>query len=186
MKDPAKLRDRILEKVDLGQVMLDYNVDFVYNPMKSDEVQFRCPFHGKDNKPSARYYRRTQSAFCWVCHKKFDVIAFIMEKVGLSYGGALRHLIQRYKISISDIPDGPDIRYNETVKSSDIPEVKRVIANINMKLQELKYKISFEKYNALCAVYNNLTFKVSENKDVSDMVKKLESKIYTLMEKFDG
>jgi len=182
MKDPSKLKERILAKIDLGHVMLDYNVDFVYNPNKSNEVQFRCPFHGKDNKPSARFYRETQSAFCWVCHKRFDAIAFIMEKVGLSYGGALRHLIQRYNIDISDIPDGPDIQYDKSIEKSSIPEVRRIMANINMKLKQLKYKIPFNKYNALCAVYDNLIFKVSKEKDVLDTAKKLESKIYILME----
>ena len=60
MKDIEKLKDLVLEKVDLAQVMLDYKVNFVFNPLKVDEAQFKCPFHGQDTKPSARYYRATK------------------------------------------------------------------------------------------------------------------------------
>ncbi len=182
MKDITKLKELILEKVDLGRVMQDYHVDFVYSPEHADKVQFRCPFHGKDNKPSARYYRETQSAFCWVCRKRFDVIGFIMEEVGVSFGGALRHLIEKYKIDISSIPDGPNIKYKTPIKKVNIPRIERLMVNIKGNLNGLKYQVPFEKYNILCAVYDVIMFKTSKNIDMIKNAEKLESKIYTLRE----
>lgn len=182
MKDPNKLKDLILEQIDLGEVMQQHNVDFVFNPEKAHEVQFRCPFHGKDNKPSARYYRETQSAYCWVCHKSFDVIGFIMEKLGISYGGALGHLITKYGLDISHIPEGPNIQYWDYVKKADISKIGPVLSNANMNIEGLKYKIPFKKYNILCTVYDGLMFKTSKGIDVMSSAEKLESKIHTLME----
>jgi len=182
MKDPNKLKDLILEKIDLGEIMQEYNVNFVFNPNKAHEVQFRCPFHGKDNKPSARYYRESQSAYCWVCHKRFDVIGFIMEKLGISYGGALSHIIMKYHLDISHIPEGPDIPYQDYIKKADVPKIRPILSNINANIEKLKYKIPFEKYNILCAVYDGLIFKTSKNIDVIANAEKLESKIYTFVE----
>lgn len=179
MKNLNKLKELLLKKIDLTRIMQDYNVDFVFNPERTNEVQFRCPFHGEDNKPSARLYRETQSAFCWVCRKRWDIISFVMEKENINFGGALRYLIKKYNIDISSIPDGPSV---EPVKYNSVPVIKQIMSNVDMKINELKYKIPFEKYNILCAVYDNIAFKISKGINVMSSAEKLESKIYTIME----
>ncbi len=44
---------------------------------EAHEEQFSCPFHGKDNKPSARVYpdgpRSTSHVWCFTCQKNWDV-----------------------------------------------------------------------------------------------------------------
>jgi hypothetical protein len=43
------------------------------------EEQFPCPFHGHDNKPSARVYsssnRGPSHVWCFTCHERWDAIA---------------------------------------------------------------------------------------------------------------
>lgn len=176
MKDLKKLKELILEKLDIAKVMEDYNVSFVFNPNHVDEVQFRCPFHGEDNKPSARLYKETNSAWCWVCRKRWDIISFVMDKENLSFRGALGHLIRKYKIDISSIPDGPTI---EPLKEYSVPKIKKIMSEIEIEISDLKYKIPFEKYNIFCAVYDNIEFRMSKNHDVLSSAEKLKEKVFS-------
>ena len=98
MKDPKKVRDLILQTVDFAQILLQYGTRFTFDPRKAVEVQLHCPFHGKDNKPSARYYRNTQSIFCWKCRKAWNVVSFVKDKEGFNYGETLHYILSRFKV----------------------------------------------------------------------------------------
>lgn len=68
--------DAIHDKVTAHDVLRNGGVELSSN----DGVeQFRCPFHGHDNKPSARVYpedARTRShAWCFVCQERWDILA---------------------------------------------------------------------------------------------------------------
>lgn len=180
MKNPEKLRELILEKVDLGQVMMDYQVDFAYNPMLVDEAQLRCPFHGQDNKPSARYYRATQSMFCWVCYKSWDVIQFIMEREQLYYIRALLFIIDKYKLDVSSITDEPELPALNLGKGKEISEVSVEAKVVRNKIRGFRGKIVFEKYRALCCAYYMVMFEMSQGVDVLANIKKLENKLSTI------
>lgn len=177
MKNPNKLKELILEEVDLSQVLLDYGVDFVYNPKLVDEAQFKCPFHGKDNKPSARYYRETQSMFCWVCHKSWNVIGFIMDIEQLYYKGALLYIVNRYQLDISLIPD--ELELISEKKSTASVVLVRVI-NAEKKIKRFRGKISFKRYNALITAYYIIMYKSSKGGDISEDIQKLNIKLDTI------
>jgi DNA primase len=174
VKDPIKLKDLILEKLDLAEVMLSYGVEFIYNPMKADEAQFRCPFHGKDNKPSARYYRSTQSCYCWVCTKKWDVISFIRDKENLGFLATIRHIIDRYKIDTSSIQEDPELKPPD---EKDISDINIDIIFTKKKIKELRGKIPFEKYRALCSAYQMILYAQYCGKDIASDIKKITSKL---------
>lgn len=180
MKNPQKLRELILKKVDMAQVLLDYNVDFVFNPTLVDETQLRCPFHGQDNKPSARFYRRTQSMFCWVCYKSWDVIQFIMDKEQLYYIRALLFIIDRYKIDISSISDEPELPSLNLINDTAISEKAVETKLIKKKIRGFRGKIEFEKYRALCCAYYMVMFKMSQGGDILADIKKLDNKLNTI------
>lgn len=180
MKSPTKLRELILEKLDMGKVLLDYHVKFVYSPNFTDETQLRCPFHGKDNKPSARYYKTTQSMYCWVCLKSWDVIQFIMEKEQIYYIRALSFLIDKYKIDISSISDEPDFKPLKMKEKISVSKNTVKMTLLKRKIQGFRGKISFEKYRALCSVYYMIMYELSQEKDVLDSTKKLEAKLNTI------
>jgi len=180
MKNPQKLRELVLKEVDMAKVLLDYNVNFVYNPTLADEVQLRCPFHGKDNKPSARFYRNTQSMFCWVCYKSWDVIQFIMEIEQLYYIRALLFIIDKYKVNISSISDEPELPPLNLINGNVISEMAVETKLIKKKIRGFRGKIEFEKYRALCCAYNMVMFKMSQEGDILADIKKLDNKLNTI------
>ena len=177
MKNLARIKEVIIKALDLGQIMLDYNVGFTFSPLRADEVQFRCPFHGKDNKPSARYYNATQSCYCWVCKKSWDVVTFIMGKEGLGYKQAIIFILDRYKIDVSSVPDEPEI-----IKISVSINRENIILDLmRRRLDDLRKLMPFEKYRDLCQVYVMIQYYKFKEKPVSEYIKKLENKMETLL-----
>ena len=179
MKDPIRLKELIIQKMDMARVMKDYHVHFVYNTDVADEVQFRCPFHGKDNKPSARFYRQTQSAFCWVCRKRWDVIDFVMEMENMTFIRAILHLIKKYNIDTSSIPDTPKL---DIKKNSQLTDMNIRIKCLKNRIKDLKGKVFFEKYNKFMSVYNMILFKENKKEDISQEISKLEIKLNKIKE----
>jgi DNA primase len=170
MKDPIKLKELIIERLNLAEVMLSYKVSFMYDPRLATEVQYKCPFHGQDNKPSARLYNNTKSCFCWVCRKAWDVVSFIMDKENLSFRNTLNYIIGRYKIDTSSIPDTP----TTDIKKIKYSEKNVVLKNLTEHILDLKRKIPFEKYRALCTAY--FMVKLSKE-DALEQTKTIEGKI---------
>jgi hypothetical protein len=177
VKDPIKLKALILEKLDLARVMSEYQVQFTFNPLAASEVQFRCPFHGKDNKPSARLYKETKSCYCWVCQKSWDVVTFIQQKEGFKFIPALKYLVNRYSIDTSSIPDDPEFSFP---RPQEITEEGIRESFIQGRLSELRGKLPFEKFNAICAAYLMISFKRSQKEDVLPKLILLEQKVTAL------
>jgi DNA primase len=181
MKNPEKLRELILKEVDMARVMQDYGVDFVYNPHLVDEAQLRCPFHGEDNKPSARFYKATQSMFCWVCYKRWNVIQFVMEREQIYYTRALLFIIDKYKLDTSSISDEPELKApkfsNGAVAMSESTIETKLIRK---KIRNYRGKIAFKKYRALCCAFYMIMFKMSQGGDILTDIKKLKSKLKTI------
>jgi len=174
MKDPIKLKDLIISKIDMSKLMMDYNVSFIYSPENASEVQYRCPFHGKDNKPSARFYRRTNSAHCFKCRKTWNPVSFIMDKENFNFIQSVNYLINRYNIDTSSISDDPEFKDPES-KPVSREDVK--LLSIKNNIREYRGKISFDKYRALCFAYYMISFKKYKNESIIKDIEKLESKI---------
>lgn len=183
MKPLNLLKDLILKKVLLSDVLQGYQVEFMYDPNKADEVQFRCPIHGKDNKPSARFYKETQSCYCWVCHKRWDVISFIGDKESLSFVESIKHIVNKYKLDTSGLPD-LDI---ESVKPKIIPKIDQkrqeniFIISIRSKLKDYRGKIPFEKYRALCGAFYMILYDQYKDLNVMPNLIKFESKLNRIL-----
>lgn len=85
--------DRVNQECDLGELLQGYGYAVV--PDRQREQQFSCDLHGMDNKPSARLYGHNNTTYCWVCQKKRDAIAYVMEKEHLNFRDAIEQLEQR-------------------------------------------------------------------------------------------
>jgi hypothetical protein len=177
MKNAYKLKDLIIKEIDFSKVLLDYNVEFTYNPELVDEVQLKCPFHGRDVKPSARYYRESQRMFCWVCRRSWDVIQFIRDKEGYSFKGALLYIVNKYQLDVSVIPDDPDL-FSESNKTVSVDSVK--VINIEKRIKGFRNKISYKKYGVLVTAYYMILYKLSKGGDISGDLKKFKSKLNTI------
>lgn len=176
MKNPFKVKEVILKTLDMAYVMEDYHVQFAFNPHAIDEVQFKCPFHGKDNKPSARFYKSTQSAYCWVCMKRWDIIDFIMERENVSFIRALQFLINKYKIDVSGIPDEPEFKTN----GHAVSDTGYRLISVKNKIRELRGSLPLEKYKFLCAAYYMITFSLFQEKEISAGLEKIENKLNSI------
>jgi len=174
MKDPIKVKDLIVSTVDLALVMLSYKVHFIYDPRHADEAQYRCPFHGSDNKPSARFYRATNSCYCWVCRKRWDVVSFIMEKENFSFLEALRYIVSRFNVDTSVIPDEPDIHKSRTPEISD--DSIRLL-RLQKTIRSFRGKIEFDKYRALCMGMQMVQYDNFSGANISDSLNKIEGKL---------
>jgi len=178
MKDPERLKDFILDRVDLTEVMINYGVQFMFNPKAAQEVQFRCPFHGKDNKPSARLYKATRSCWCWVCHKKWDVINFIKDKEGLKYYQTLLYIINRYNLDTSEIPDEPRLDMG-TVKEPNDESINMI--SLENRIKELRKKLPLEKYSGLVTAWMILSYtSFIGDKNLSKNIAAMDEKICRL------
>jgi len=180
MKNLEKLRELILKEVDMTQVLLDYNVDFVFNPTLVDESQLRCPFHGDDKKPSARFYKNTQSMFCWVCYKTWDVIQFIMEMEQLYYVRAIMFLIDKYKLDTSSISDEPVLEPVTSINGKTISDKSVETKLLRKKIRDFRGKLEFDRYKALSCAFYMVMFKMFKGGDVTEDLKKLGDKINTI------
>jgi hypothetical protein len=177
MKSLKKLKELILEKIDLTSVMLQYKVPFIYDPRQVSEVQYRCPFHGDDNKPSARLYKNTKSTYCWVCHKSWDVVGFIQEKEELSFKGTLNFIIDRYRVDTSSIPDAPEFEERKPLDIS-MPDFQYGEPEIDPRIRlDLRGVIGVEKYAPLSVAYLMVLREWIIGKEVSVPLKAFENKI---------
>lgn len=174
MKNIAKMKALVLDRINLAEVMLEYGVRFLYDPRNAPEAQYHCPFHGKDNKPSARYYRDTKSCWCWVCHKRWDVVDFIRDKEELSYTSALLHIVRRYGLDISVIPDDPELDLKEKSKISEDSINLKVLRG---KIKDLRTTLPVDKYGVLVGAWYVVAYKMFVGAEVAGMIDKLDSKI---------
>jgi hypothetical protein len=92
--------DRVNQACNLGELLSDYGYAVV--PDEHREQQFACTLHGRDGKPSARYYPVSNSTYCWVCQKTRDPIAYVMEHESVEFPEAIRLLEQR--IGLDPLP----------------------------------------------------------------------------------
>lgn len=77
------------------------------------EEQFSCPFHGKDESPSARVYpssaRSPSHAWCFVCRERWDVISLWKKyhgSDGKNFHRILSEIEKQYGLTAPPIPEG--------------------------------------------------------------------------------
>lgn len=71
---------------------------------KEREFQFPCPLHGdgQDNSYSARMYPESDSTYCFACHENRDVVQWVRDYEGLTFGKALSFIERTF--GVSNIP----------------------------------------------------------------------------------
>lgn len=72
---------QIREKVSAGDVLTRNGVALKWNGDREEQIS--CPFHGKDENPSARYFPDEDDSpshvWCYACHKRWDTIGLWIE-----------------------------------------------------------------------------------------------------------
>ncbi len=91
----ALTAQKIKDAADIVEVVSDY----VHLTRRGANYMGLCPFHN-ERTPSFSVSKHKNFCFCFSCKKGGSPVNFIMEKEGLSYQDALRHLAKKYGIEI--------------------------------------------------------------------------------------
>jgi len=78
-----KLSNLTRSQVEYIREHLYYSQVFEYyglNWVSDSTHQIRCPFHGADKSPSARFYEDSKRIFCFACNDGGDVVWFVRKR----------------------------------------------------------------------------------------------------------
>lgn len=173
MKDLEKLKEHIKKYVTLG-ILLRNDNRITYD---LDEEQIHCPFHGVDNKKSARYYKSSDTAYCWVCKKVWDIFSYTSQKRGFSLKDAINHLVEEYKIDISSVPEQMDVFVRDIAGHQKvvIDREKVFLIQLHDYINSMRNKIELDKYKKLVFSYMLIKYSVPEEKFVESCNKMNEA-----------
>lgn len=176
MKDLESVKKAILSFKGLGTFLKEDR----YIDLNGQEEQLSCPFHGKDNKPSARYYPDTDSMYCWTCQKSWDVFGYLGQKRDYDFGSSINFLLQKFGVDTSSLPDIKDkIKSLEINKNETKVDRKSILLlKLEDKISSLKQKVPFEKYNKLTFGFLRLKSLVnpdSFNSDCEQIIKEIKN-----------
>ena len=94
-----KYLDRVLDEVDLAEVVSDYGVKL---QLRGHTAKGCCPFHQEDT-PSFHIDTAKNLYHCFGCGKGGNVINFVMEQDGLTFPLAVKKLLkEKLHIDLSD------------------------------------------------------------------------------------
>lgn len=162
MKDFESLKRRISEYVTLGDLLVaDGKID-----VPNMEEQYSCTFHGADLKKSARYYADTDSSYCWVCKRRWDVFSYVQQREAMTFWQAVSHLVREYRIPTDDLPDAIEETRRRRMES---PTVKvdgsaLMVERLSQAIAMLRGRLEDEKYERLVFGYMLLKHMTPEEK----------------------
>lgn len=162
----------------------DALVEFGHGEMLIDQdtaTQTKCPYHGSDNKPSARYYpasgRRPDYLRCYYCKENWDSLNLYLKFRGVQFMEALRDLERRYKIKVPMKPESspveePKDRSSSAYKSESWSDVPRVLDMLEKKLARIRDQSSLHDYVRFCRVLDRVRWDLdlAKNEQTEDMV----------------
>ena len=162
MKDLESLKDLIKEQVSLGKLLV--RKGRIRGTLS--EEQFSCMFHGADRKKSCRYYKETDTAYCWVCKEKWDVISFVQRLEGMSFMQAVNYLVSEHRIDTSRLPDAAEaqiskIRCREEVK---IDQKKLKIERLSAAVNAVRDDIPMSSYARIVHAFMLIKYLVPDEK----------------------
>lgn len=162
MKDVESLKELIKQHVSLGELLrIDGRIT---NTL--EEEQFGCTFHGVDRKKSARYYRATDTAYCWVCKERWDAISYIRRKEGMGFGETLNHIIKEYAIDVSVLPEATE-EHVRKIQQKTVPKIdnkKLTLEKVSQAITVIRDDVDLPTYAKMVYSYMVLKYAVPEEK----------------------
>jgi len=152
------VREKIKREYSAFQALTEHStIEQLVN--QNEPTQIPCPFHGPDNKPSARYYPDDGSGhvYCFVCRENWDSIALYSRFNSISYGQATVQLANRFGIDL-------DIKgEEEEKKQSPIDKIKKKLKAVDKKIYRVRDKCSLIEYTKICMIYDHIFFDVKRS-----------------------
>lgn len=182
MKDIVKLKERILQYTSLADALRSENV------IKTDleEEQIHCPFHGPDHKKSARFYRRTDTLYCWTCKKKWDLFSYLMQRDGLAFMATVDNLVIKHRIDISGVPEALDEFKEKRIQTKKTQYDVRALSTEKIKklIRDLKEDITLDMYVRL--VFSYMKLKAAEDEEFQEILIKIRDAILKIKKDYNS
>jgi DNA primase len=134
---------------------------------KDTELQIRCPWHGPDNTPSARYYAGQDPHFhCFTCKLHMRGIDIFGKLHNLKFMGALSELERRFNIKVPRRPEtdieAPEDR-NGQYQSKAWDDIPRVMDMLEAKLLRLRNSVPMTDYIKWCRILDAIRWDLDHN-----------------------
>ena len=135
-------------------------------PDEHTATQIKCPIHGVDNNPSARYYPRSGNRhdhfFCFRCKLNLDSIGLFAKFKGIRFMDALSDLEKRFRVQIPRRPEGPEIveptDRGASYVSDKWSDVPRVLVILETKLLRIRDRCSMSDYVKFCRLLDAVSW----------------------------
>jgi DNA primase len=169
MKDLDKLKEKIAEYIDLATVLKEDGI--VFSDMSEEQV--RCPFHGPDNKKSSRFYKSTDSIYCWTCKKSWNLFSYLTQRDGVSFREVLEGLVKKYRVDVSSVPDAIEGAKQKRLKSKLVKyDTKKLyLEKLQNIVTEIRNEIPQEKYVRLVFAFMLLKYSTEDDKFEESVIK---------------
>jgi len=164
----AQRAQQILRTVSAYEVLRMNGVQLSGSEVK--EEQFRCPFHGSDNKPSARIYPESvdgpSHAWCFVCQEaRWDAIGIWRKFNGgeeTPFGRVLSQMEKAYNLPTIEMPK--DIGGAPVVDNSEMEafELLFTACENRLKLSKSAYQKLGDRigYLSACSILDKIRYRV--------------------------
>jgi len=160
--------DVIHDKVTAHDVLRNGGVELA---SVDGEEQFRCPFHGQDNKPSARVYpsdgRSRSHAWCFVCQERWDVVALWRKfhaAEEMSFSSVVASIEREYGITPSEMPK--EATFRADMGNMALESFERLYAACESRLKSSRdsyYKLrDLQGYLTAGSILDRLHYKVGK------------------------
>jgi len=129
----------------------------------NQEEQISCPFHGKDQHPSARYYpegKGLSGVWCFVCRERWDAIGLWKRFNGeTKFSELLFHIEKGFGIT------PPEAHLPSIEEECDLfrSEVENLLEVCENRLREEQNHFDMQTYFKLGAILDRLWYAVEHN-----------------------
>lgn len=140
----ALRRKAIHEKVECHEILRRNGFGFKHTSDR--EEQFSCPFHGKDEKPSARVYpsnpQSRSHVYCFVCKPSpsWDAIALWKKFSGEDKGhhAILSEIEKAFGIEVPPMPEGSALPKQPSIDEAKQAELERLLEACEVRLLDAR------------------------------------------------
>lgn len=180
--------ENIKDQVHITDILDHYGIK---THTRNREFQFPCPLHGdgQDNSFSARMYPDSNSTYCFACHQDRDVVQWVRDYEGLSFGKALSFIERSFGVSNIPTPtfDPTDEKTRHEVrdllkKQATAPSRLETIEALEKKARRSVKNnrgLLWKEVATTFYVLDNLRFDIQRGNVDDDKVAKVLQKIYT-------
>ena len=151
--------EAILNRVSAFVILRRYNAQLQQSGENRIE-QISCPFHGKDNKPSARIFpasaKGPSHVWCYVCQERWDAIG-LWRKYNddtVPFTRSLMELERAYGLPTPEIPNVIDMR--DAIRKQEYEELEKLLNIAERRLFNARDAFDMKAYLTLGSVLDKL------------------------------